>query len=75
MPAETPGEAVELLRTTAEKMGETAFQESAAKVLGGYPLDACAGPRRTDRRGLPGGRRRPADVLELLKDTYDITID
>ena len=60
VPEDTPDEALDLLRSTAEDMGaDPAFQKSAAEVLGGYPIDASNGPRGTHRRGLPGGRRRP----------------
>ncbi|OIJ24339.1 Bug family tripartite tricarboxylate transporter substrate binding protein [Nocardioides luteus] len=76
VPEDTPDEAVELLRSTAEDMGaEPAFQKSAAEVLGGYPLDAS--PDLADRIGeayrVDESVRQ--DVLELLENDYDITID
>src|SRR5688500_5644481 len=76
VPEDTPDEALELLRSTAEDMGaDPDFQEAAAEVLGGYPLDAS--PDLDERIG----EAYQVDddvrdhVLELLESTYDITID
>ncbi|WP_148572896.1 Bug family tripartite tricarboxylate transporter substrate binding protein [Nocardioides caldifontis] len=76
VPEDTPDEAVELLRSTAEEMGQDpAFQKSAEEVLGGYPLDAS--PDLAERIGdayrVDDDVRE--DVLELLETDYDITID
>lgn len=76
VPEDTPVEAVELLRSTAEEMGaDPDFQESAAEVLGGYPIDAS--PDLAERIGdayrVDDAVRE--DVLELLETDHDITID
>ncbi|MDQ4055357.1 MAG: hypothetical protein M3237_22070 [Actinomycetota bacterium] len=76
VPEDTPDEAVELLRSTAEEMGaDPEFQKSAAEVLGGYPLDAS--PDLAERIGeayrVDDSVRE--DVLDLLESDYDITID
>jgi tripartite-type tricarboxylate transporter receptor subunit TctC len=76
VPEDTPDEALELLRSTAEDMGaDPEFQKSAAEVLGGYPIDAS--PDLAERIGeayrVDDSVRR--DVLELLETDYDITID
>ncbi len=76
VPEDTPDEAVDLLRSTAEEMGaDPEFQKSAADVLGGYPIDASADleERIGDAYQVDDDVR--ADVLELLESTYDITID
>lgn len=76
VPEDTPDEAVELLRSTAEEMGaEPAFRKAAAEVLGGYPIDASSDlPERigTAYRVDDDVRER---VLRLLETDYDITID
>ena len=76
VPEDTPDEALELLRSTAEDMGaDPEFQQAAAEVLGGYPLDAS--PDLSERIGdayrVDDSVR--TDVLELLETDYDITID
>lgn len=76
VPEDTPDEAVELLRSTAEEMGDDpAFQKKAAEVLGGYPIDAS--PDLAERIGdayrVDDDVRE--DVLDLLESDYDITID
>lgn len=76
VPEDTPDEAVELLRSTAEEMGaDPDFQEAAAEVLGGYPIDAS--PDLTERIGdayrVDDAVRE--NVLELLETDHDITID
>lgn len=76
VPEETPDEALELLRSTAEEMGaDPDFQKAAAEVLGGYPLDAS--PDLAERIGdayrVDDSVRE--DVLDLLETDYDITID
>jgi tripartite-type tricarboxylate transporter receptor subunit TctC len=76
VPEDTPDEALELLRSTAEDMGaDPRFQDAAAEVLGGYPIDAS--PDLAERIGeayrVDDSVRE--DVLELLETDYDITID
>jgi tripartite-type tricarboxylate transporter receptor subunit TctC len=76
VPEDTPDEALELLRSTAEEMGaDPEFQAAAAEVLGGYPLDAS--PDLAERIGdayrVDDAVRE--DVLELLETDHDITID
>jgi tripartite-type tricarboxylate transporter receptor subunit TctC len=76
VPEDTPKEAVELLRSSAEEMGkDPAFTKAAAEVLGGYPIDAAPDlPVRigTAYRVDDDVRER---VLRLLESDYDITID
>jgi tripartite-type tricarboxylate transporter receptor subunit TctC len=76
VPEDTPDEALELLRSTAEDMGaDPEFQEAAAEVLGGYPIDAS--PDLAERIGdayrVDDSVRD--DVLDLLETDHDITID
>lgn len=76
VPEDTPDEALELLRSTAEEMGaDPAFEEAAAEVLGGYPIDAS--PDLAERIGeayrVDDSVRE--DVLDLLESDHDITID
>jgi tripartite-type tricarboxylate transporter receptor subunit TctC len=76
VPEDTPDEALELLRSTAEEMGaDPGFQQAAAEVLGGYPIDAS--PDLAERIGdayrVDDSVRE--DVLRLLESDYDITID
>lgn len=76
VPEETPDEALELLRSTAEDMGaDPAFQKAASDVLGGYPLDASPdlAARIGDAYRVDDDVRK--DVLDLLASDYDITID
>jgi tripartite-type tricarboxylate transporter receptor subunit TctC len=76
VPEDTPDEALELLRSTAEDMGaDPEFQKSAAEVLGGYPIDAS--PDLAERIGeaYRVDENVREDVLELLETDYDITID
>jgi tripartite-type tricarboxylate transporter receptor subunit TctC len=76
VPEDTPDEALELLRSTAEDMGaDPGFQKAAAEVLGGYPLDAS--PDLAERMGeaYRVDEKVREDVLELLETDYDITID
>jgi len=76
VPEDTPDEALELLRSTAEDMGaDPEFQKSAAEVLGGYPIDAS--PDLAERIGeaYRVDENVRDDVLELLETDYDITID
>jgi tripartite-type tricarboxylate transporter receptor subunit TctC len=76
VPDETPDEAVELLRTTAQEMGaDPAFQASAAEVLGGYPIDASEDLDERIGEAYQVDDDVRADVLELLETSYDITID
>jgi hypothetical protein len=76
VPEEAPDEAVELLRSTAEEMGDDpAFQQSAAEVLGGYPLDASEDLDERIGEAYQVDDDVRADVLELLETSYDITID
>jgi tripartite-type tricarboxylate transporter receptor subunit TctC len=76
VPEDTPDEAVELLRSTAEDMGaDPKFQKAAAEVLGGYPIDAS--PDLAERIGeaYQVDEDVREDVLELLETEYDITIE
>jgi tripartite-type tricarboxylate transporter receptor subunit TctC len=75
VPEDTPDEALELLRTTADRLGaDPAFQARAEEVLGGYPLDASADlPERIGEAYQVDDEVRD-DVLELLEGDYDIEI-
>jgi len=76
VPEDTPDEALELLRATAEDLGaDPEFQKSAAEILGGYPIDASPdlAERIDDAYQVDENVRE--DVLELLETDYDITID
>lgn len=76
VPPETPGAAVELLRASSERLGaDPAFQKAAAKVLGGYPLDASADLRSRIGEAYQVSPEVRAHVVELLSDTYSIEID
>lgn len=76
VPEDTPDEAVELLRSTADEMGRDAgFQKAAAEILGGYPIDASEDlPERIGEAYQVDDSVRE-DVLELLETDYDITIE
>ena len=76
VPEDTPDEALELLRSTAEELGaDPKFQKSAAEVLGGYPLDASPDlDERIDEAYRVDDSVRE-DVVDLLETDYDITID
>jgi tripartite-type tricarboxylate transporter receptor subunit TctC len=76
VPPETPGAAVEVLRASAERLGaDPAFQKAAAKVLGGYPLDAAQDLRARIGEAYQVSPDVRAHVVELLHDTYSIEID
>ena len=76
VPAETPEAAVELLRGTAEELGaDPVFEESAAEVLGGYPLDAAPDLEDRIREAYQVDDDVRDHVLELLESTYDITVE
>jgi tripartite-type tricarboxylate transporter receptor subunit TctC len=76
VPEDTPDEAVDLLRSTAQDMGaDPAFQKSAAEVLGGYPIDASADLEARIGEAYQVDDDVRANVLELLESTYDITIE
>jgi tripartite-type tricarboxylate transporter receptor subunit TctC len=76
VPQDTPAEAAELLRSTAEELGaDPAFQKSAAEVLGGYPIDAAPDLRERIGEAYAVDDDVREHVRELLETTYDITID
>lgn len=76
VPEDTPEEAAELLRATAEDLGADAgFQKAAAEVLGGYPLDASSDLAERIGEAYRVDDDVRADVLELLENDYDITIE
>ncbi|WGY01676.1 hypothetical protein QI633_24460 [Nocardioides sp. QY071] len=76
VPEDTPDEAVELLRSTADEMGrDPEFQKAAAEILGGYPIDASEDlPERIGEAYQVDDSVRE-DVLALLATDYDITIE
>ncbi len=76
VPKETPKEAAGLLRETSAELGaDSAFQKSAAEVLGGYPLDADADLRERIGDAYAVDKDVREYVRELLSSTYDIKID
>ena len=77
VPEDTPDEAVELLRRSAEEMGaDPVFNAEADEVLGGYPI--VADPR-TSTSGSPSPTASTTTsattCVDLLETPYDITID
>lgn len=76
VPPGTPEEAVDLLRETSAELGaDPAFQEAAAEVLGGYPIDAGDDlEQRIDEAYAVDDEVREY-VRDLLSSSYDITID
>ena len=75
VPPDTPSEAAELLRSTAEKLGaDPAFQKAAAEVLGGYPIDAAPDLRERIGEAYAVDDDVREHVLELLETTYDTKI-
>lgn len=75
VPGDTPHDAAELLRTTAEKMGADAkFQADAKKVLGGYPLDAGADLRERMQTAYTVDQAVRDRLVEFLSSTYKITV-
>lgn len=76
VPGETPAEAVDLLRKTADTLGRDAtFKAAAKKVLGGYPLDAAGDLRQRIGRAYTVEPAVREHLVSFLKSTYDITID
>jgi tripartite-type tricarboxylate transporter receptor subunit TctC len=76
VPEDTPAEAAELLRTTAEEMGaDPTFQAAATEVLGGYPIDASSDLAERIGEAYQVDDAVREDVLDLLRNDYDITID
>lgn len=76
VPEDTPDEAADLLRTTAEEMGaDPSFQAAAAEVLGGYPIDASSDLAERIGKAYQVDDSVREDVLDLLHDDYDISID
>lgn len=76
VPEDTPDEALGLLRSTAEDMGaDPKFQDAAAEVLGGYPLDASPDLAERIDEAYRVDESVREDVLDLLESDYDITID
>lgn len=76
VPPGTPPEAVELLRSSSEKLGASpAFQKAAAKVLGGYPLDAGTDLRERIETAYAVSPEVRTHVVDLLTSTYNVTID
>lgn len=76
VPPDTPAEAVELLRSSSEKLSKNqAFITSAEKVLGGYPLDASKDlPARIAKAYTVDAAVRE-HVVTLLKNSYNVTVE
>jgi tripartite-type tricarboxylate transporter receptor subunit TctC len=76
VPGDTPRQAAELLRRSAEQMGaDPAFQAEAKEVLGGYPI--VADPRLAER--IAAAYTLDDEVrsylVELLATRYNVQID
>ncbi|CCH71757.1 conserved hypothetical protein [Nostocoides australiense Ben110] len=76
VPPDTPKEASETLRTSAEKLGkDEAFQTAAKKVLGGYPLDASADLVGRITKAYEVDSTVRQHIVELLKNSYNINVE
>lgn len=76
VPQETPEKAYQLLRESSEKLGtDPAFQEKAAKVLGGYPLVADSGVAGRVREAYTVSSSVRSYVTGLLADKYNIHVE
>lgn len=76
VPGATPTAAVELLRTSAEKLGADAgFVKAAKKVLGGYPLDAAGDLRARMQKAYTVDDALRERIVTFLKSTYNVAID
>jgi len=76
VPDDTPDAAVELLRSTAEKLShDPDFEKSAADVLGGYPLEASEDLREHMGEAYAIDDRVREQVIDLLESDYDTQID
>ena len=76
VPQDTPPQATELLRRTAEQMGaDPAFNAEAEKVLGGYPI--VADPRLPERiaESYRVDDEVKGYVVDLLATRYQVKID
>lgn len=76
VPQDTPPQATELLRRSAEQMGaDPVFNEEAEKVLGGYPI--VADPRLPERiaESYRVDDVVKSYVVELLTSRYQVKID
>jgi hypothetical protein len=76
VPGTTLAAPVETLRSTADTLGKSqAFNESAAKVLGGYPLDAGADLRERIAEAYQVDQTTQGYLRSLLKNSYNIVVD
>ena len=76
VPGTTLAAPVETLRSTAETLGKNqAFIDSAAKVLGGYPLDAGADLRERIAEAYQVDQTTQGYLRTLLKNSYNIVVD
>jgi tripartite-type tricarboxylate transporter receptor subunit TctC len=76
VPGDTPPEAVELLRTSAEKLSESPeFAKEAAEVLGGYPLlaDEQLAARINTAYTVDAPVREY--IVDLLETDYQVELD
>ena len=76
VPQDTPPQATELLRRSAEQMGaDPVFNAEAEKVLGGYPI--VADPRLPERiaESYRVDDEVKGYVVDLLATRYDVEID
>jgi tripartite-type tricarboxylate transporter receptor subunit TctC len=76
VPSDTPAEAVDTLRTSAERLGaDPGFQTEADKVLGGYPLVADADLADRVRTAYTVDDAARAYVVTLLRDHYGVELN
>jgi hypothetical protein len=76
VPGTTLAPPVETLRSTAETLGKSqAFIDAAAKVLGGYPLDASPDLRERIAEAYQVDQTTQGYLRSLLKNSYNIVLD
>lgn len=76
VPEDTPDKAVELLQSTAHRLGnDPGFQKRAEEVLGGYPLEASEGLRERVGQAYAVDDEVRARVIELLESDYNTTVE
>ncbi|UAL29429.1 hypothetical protein K8W59_16975 [Nocardioides rotundus] len=76
VPEDTPDAAVDLLQSTAARLGnDPGFEERAGEVLGGYPLEASGDLRRRVGEAYAVDDDVRARVVELLESDYDTPVE
>jgi tripartite-type tricarboxylate transporter receptor subunit TctC len=76
VPQDTPADATATLREAAERLGnDPAFQQEAAKVLGGYPIVADTDLAGRVREAYAVDDAARDYILALLKNRYHVDVD